>query len=155
MSTPEGGGPRGARTAADLVDTLHLEPHPEGGWFRRTWTAPTRVDTPRGRRATASGILFLLEGDQEAAWHVVLSDELWLWHGPGSLEVHLGGTGAAPRDDPDPVVLDGDADVPAVQLLVPAGTWQRTFARGGCALATCIVSPEFDYADWELARGSD
>lgn len=154
--------------AAALVASLDLAPHPEGGWFRRTWTAPARVMTANGDRATASGILFVLDDGQEAAWHQVLSDELWLWHGPGALEIHLGGRGDAPVEDSAPTILYGNwvdgADVsgpslasscgeaaPLVQFLVPAGTWQRTFARGGVALATCIVSPEFSFKDWQLA----
>lgn len=155
--------------AAALVASLELAPHPEGGWFRRTWTAPARVMTANGERATASGILFVLDNGQEATWHKVISDELWLWHGPGALEIHLGGCGDAPVEDPAPTVLQGnwagaagalrtagaptsfDAP-PLVQFLVPAGTWQRTFARGGVAVATCIVSPEFSFEDWQLAH---
>ena len=156
--------------ALTLAHERGLEPHPEGGWYRRTWTAPTRVDMPRGDRATASAIIFLLDRDQEAAWHKVISDELWLWHGPGTLEIHLGGTGQAPdgraavtvlgahRDCGEPTgstgdSADGSTGVGAqFQLLVPAGTWQRTFARGDVAFATCVVSPEFTFDDWELAN---
>lgn len=138
--------------ATELVKQLDLAPHPEGGWFRRTWTAPTRVTLERGERATASGIIFLLDDGQEAAWHKVASDELWLWHGPGQLEIHLGGSGDSPCQEPEVTVLScaSGADQPRAQLLVPAGTWQRTFARSGVALATCIVSPEFTFDDWQL-----
>ena len=41
-----------------------------------------------------------------------------------------------------------------MQVLVRAGTWQRTFARGDYALATCVVSPEFTFDDWKLAEGA-
>lgn len=137
--------------AEELVAQLDLAPHPEGGWFRRTWTAPTTVTLERGERATASGIIFLLDEGQEAAWHKVVSDELWLWHGPGDLEIHLGGSGDTPTN-PYTVTLSNEDSPgePRVQLLVPTGTWQRTFARRGVALATCIVSPEFSFEDWQL-----
>lgn len=154
--------------AQRLVTDLQLAPHPEGGHFRRTWTAPTIVDVPQGKRATASAILFVLDRDEEAQWHVVRSDELWLWHGPGILEIHLGGEGDTPSDSPRIVRLGSplpheasspsageqtfsEADNP-VQFLVPAGTWQRTFARDRAALATCVVSPEFSFKDWKLAE---
>ena len=88
-----------------LIDAMGLAPHPEGGHYRRTWTAPTRVDTPRGSRHSASAIIFLLERDEEARWHLVHSDELWIWSGPGTLEVHLGGSGYAPDADPHIVTL--------------------------------------------------
>lgn len=154
--------------AQRLVTDLQLAPHPEGGHFRRTWTAPTTVEMPQGTRATASAILFVLDRDEEAQWHVVRSDELWLWHGPGTLEIHLGGEGDAPCENPRLVRLGtlppGEASSPStgeqtfvegdnpVQLLVPAGTWQRTFARNDTALATCVVSPEFSFEDWKLAE---
>ena len=83
-----------------LIDAMGLAPHPEGGHYRRTWTAPARVDTPRGSRHSASAIIFLLDHDEEARWHLVHSDELWIWSGPGALEVHLGGSGDAPSADP-------------------------------------------------------
>ena len=79
-----------------LIDSMGLAPHPEGGHYRRTWTAPARVDTPRGSRHSASAIIFLLKCNEEARWHLVHSDELWIWSGPGALEVHLGGSGDAP-----------------------------------------------------------
>ena len=47
--------------AAEVVAALGLAPHPEGGWVRRTWTSPTTVDLPDGRRRpTATVILFRL-----------------------------------------------------------------------------------------------
>ena len=118
------------------------------------------MDTPRGSRHSASAIIFLLESDEEARWHLVHSDELWIWSGPGALEVHLGGSGDAPEADPRIVTLGSPAGREAsdptnpVQILVRAGTWQRTFARGDYALATCVVSPEFTFDDWKLAEGA-
>ena len=151
--------------ASTLVKQLDLAPHPEGGHFRRTWTAPTHVETPRGQRATASAILFVLDRDEEAAWHLVHSDELWIWSGPGALEIHLGGDGEAPSSEPQIVTLGSPAteeeelfpSEPSnpVQFLVPAGSWQRTFARGQAALATCVVSPEFSFEDWKLASAGE
>ncbi|WP_448759434.1 cupin domain-containing protein [Actinomyces sp.] len=141
--------------ASTLVKHLNLAPHPEGGHFRRTWTAPTHVETPRGQRATASAILFVLDRDEEAAWHLVHSDELWIWSGPGALEIHLGGDGEAPSSEPQIVTLGSPAASNPVQFLVPAGSWQRTFARGQAALATCVVSPEFSFEDWKLASAGE
>jgi len=132
-----------------------LAPHPEGGWFRRIWTAPTAVTTPQGVRPTATAIHYLLTPGEHSAWHVVTSDELWLWHGPGRLELSLGGSGADPataheviRVTLGPSFADGDR----AQCLVPAGVWQSASLAGDTeALVTCVVSPGFDFADWRLA----
>ena len=37
------------------------------------------------------------------------------------------------------------------QSLVPAGEWQRTLPSDGDALVSCLVSPGFDFADFDLA----
>jgi predicted cupin superfamily sugar epimerase len=37
------------------------------------------------------------------------------------------------------------------QVVVPAGTWQRTVPSSDTALVSCLVSPGFDFADFELA----
>ena len=121
---------------------------------------PRRWTLRAGAATSASAIIFLLDRDEEARWHLVHSDELWIWSGPGALEVHLGGSGNAPEVDPRIVTLGSPAGTQAsdasnpVQILVPAGTWQRTFARGDYALATCVVSPEFTFDDWKLAEGA-
>jgi predicted cupin superfamily sugar epimerase len=134
---------------------LGLERHPEGGWFRRTWTAETAVTTPAGPRPTATGIHYLLTHGESSAWHVVTSDELWLWHGPGLLEIRLGGDATAPVADDEAALVILGPDIRAgqvAQCLVPAGTWQSARLAGSDeVLVTCVVSPGFSFDDWRLA----
>ncbi len=125
---------------------LGLEPHPEGGWYRRTWASSGAVDTDRGARPAATLILFLLPPGEASAWHTVTSDELWLWHGPGPLALELGGVGEHPSDVPEGIVLD----LRNPQALVPAGVWQRTRSAAQETLVSCVVSPGFDFADFAL-----
>lgn len=127
---------------------LRLEPHPEGGWYRRTWAATATVETEAGRRLAATLILFLLPPGEASAWHTVASDEVWLWHGPDPLVLELGGFGEAPETD-ERIVLGPGADQ-EVQVLVPAGTWQRTVPSAGETLVSCVVSPGFDFADFVI-----
>ena len=133
--------------------SLDLEPHPEGGWFRRIYTSSVPVETAGGERPTATCIHYLLTPGEESLWHVVTSDELWLWHGPGTLELSLGGNASGPSGNPEVVRLGGDhaaGEVPA--RLVPAGVWQAARLGGTDeALVSCVVSPGFDFADWRLA----
>lgn len=129
-----------------LAVQLDLEPHPEGGWYRQTWASGTTVTLADGRvRPTATLIHFLLPAGERSAWHRVRSDEIWLAH-RGSVIVELGGSGPAP--------LAGqrlEVDLTSPQVLVPAGVWQRTVASDTVALVSCLVSPGFDFADFELA----
>lgn len=138
-------------TIPERAAALGMEPHPEGGWFVRTWTSTDKVATQGGPRPAATLIHYLLEAGQASSWHVVSSDEVWLWHGPGRLDLQLGGTGSTPEDGP--IHRLGDAGDELAQVVVPAGTWQRSLPASAEVLVSCLVSPGFDYADWSLFEG--
>ena len=136
--------------APPLAVSLGLAPHPEGGWFRQTWASPVEVTLPDGRvRPTATLIHFLLAAGESSAWHRVASAEVWLAH-RGTVALELGGDGPRPAE---PTRLLVGTDVAAgerAQALVPAGVWQRTVPAAHDALVSCLVSPGFDFADFEL-----
>ena len=143
-------------TRPPLAELLDLQPHPEGGWFRRTWTSTVPVVPPGsaadGVRPTATAIHYLLGPGEQSRWHKVTSDELWLHQRGASLEVRLGGSAAEPGE-PTTLVLGGDlAAGDRLQVLVPAGTWQAAGPATADVLVTCVVSPGFDFADWTLAE---
>jgi predicted cupin superfamily sugar epimerase len=132
----------------ELAARLGLEPHPEGGWFRQTWVADVQVTLPDGRvRPTATLIWFLLPTGESSAWHRVRSDEVWLAHS-GVVRLELGGDGPSP--EPTETVYVGTAADQVSQALVPAGVWQRTLPGDAEALVSCLVSPGFDFDDFEL-----
>src|SRR5260370_29289297 len=89
-------------THSPLVDRLGLTPPPEGGWYRRTWQAPVDVAPVgySGQRPVATAIYFLLHPGEESRWHLVRSDELWLWHHGGPLTLRLAGTVDRPQATP-------------------------------------------------------
>src|SRR5687768_5404157 len=123
----------------DLIRTLALAPHPEGGWYRETW----RADAPRGVRAAATSILFLLEQGQRSHWHKADADEMWLFHAGSPLRLETAATDTGPvraaRLGSD--VLAGEQP----QVRVAAGHWQSAEADRGWALVSCIVSPAFEF----------
>lgn len=143
-----------ARARPRLAETLDLSPHPEGGWYRRTWetTASFHPAGYPGDRVSATGIYYLLEPDEQSRWHQVRSDELWLWHRGGPLTLLLGGTGARPAPTPEPMTLGPFVERgQQPQVLVPAGTWQAARPAGAEeVLVSCVVSPGFDFADFHL-----
>jgi len=106
------------------------------------------VETPGGPRPSATAVLYLLDG--VSRWHRVRSAELWCWHRGSAVELRVGGPGATPSSAaPDPPVHRLDGRRPQVQ--VPAGWWQSARLLGpDPALVTCVVSPGFDFADFEL-----
>ena len=126
-----------------IIETLDLAPHPEGGWYRETWRAPSE-----GGRSAGTAIHFLLEEGQRSHWHRVDADELWLWHAGSPLALCVEQEGGAIET----VALGGDViRGHAPQWRVPANRWQSTEARSGWALVSCVVVPGFDFAGFELA----
>jgi uncharacterized protein len=133
-----------------LAASLGLEPHPEGGWYRQTWSSPVTVTLPDGRtRPTATLIHFLLPAGESSAWHRVSSDELWLAH-TGTVALDTGGTGSRPAGVTRVLVGVTPGAGERSQALVHAGVWQRTVPSQHDALVSCLVSPGFDFADFEL-----
>ncbi len=159
-------------TATGLAHTLGLAPHPEGGFFRETYRAEEVVETPRGRRAACTAILFLVTTKAVSRLHRLGSDEIWVFQGGLPLEVvTLAPSGELRR------VLLGDAAEPdgqeeqkaaapqgvhrqalEPQALAPAGHWQGARLAGGThlpaerawCLLSCVVTPGFEYADFEM-----
>lgn len=139
-----------------LAEKLDLAPHPEGGWFRETWRSPVAF-TPggyEGPRASATCIYFLLEPGERSQWHRVRSTEIWLWHDGGPLTISLGGTADEAAAEPREIMLGPDvAAGQSPQVVVPAGEWQSADPAGAKhVLVSCVVSPGFDFDDFELLR---
>jgi len=135
------------------VTALGLQPHPEGGWFAETWRSAHTFEPIgyAGPRAAATAIYFALFPGEESAWHVVTSDEIWLWHAGGPLELRLGGAGDEPGDA-ETHVLGPDVTAGArPQVRVPGGFWQSAAPSGGQpVLVSCVVAPGFDFADFRM-----
>ena len=122
----------------EIIRSLGLRPHPEGGLFRETFRSPVMVETPRGPRSASTAIYFLLRAGEKARSHRVLSDEVWHHYDGAPLKLTVEG---------NEVRLDKSHP----QAVVPAGAWQSAEADGGWVLCGCTVAPGFDFNDWELA----
>lgn len=131
--------------ARAIIDRLGLLPHPEGGWYRETW----RADATDGERASATAIYFLLEAGQASHWHRVDAAELWLWHAGSPLTLRTAAVDCGPVADVSlgPDIVGGETP----QHLISTGHWQAAEADHGWTLVSCIVSPAFEFAGFELA----
>lgn len=138
----------------ELARALNLQPHPEGGWYRETWRSEIGFtpDGYDGERASATAIYFLLAPEERSRWHRVKSAELWMWHSGGPLILSLGGTSDNPADPPQDITLGPDvASGQQPQAIVPPTAWQAARPAGyEPVLVSCVVSPGFDFADFEL-----
>jgi predicted cupin superfamily sugar epimerase len=134
------------RPGESLIAALDLVPHPEGGWYRRTWVA----DAEGGTRPAGSAIYYLLLEGEISAPHRVDATELWHFYDGDPLELC--------REWPDggsdvkvlgPDVLSGQSP----QVVVDAGVWQSARPLGRYTLVGATVTPAFDFEGFELRQG--
>jgi len=130
-------------SSAEIIATLDLKPHPEGGWYAETFR-----DGAGGARGHSTAIYFLLEEDQLSAWHRV-RDAAEVWHfyagAPLALSMHEEGGGVIEQ-----VLGTALASGERPQIVVPAGWWQSARSLGEWTLVGCTVAPGFDFATFEL-----
>ena len=132
-------------TAAEIVATLALAPHPEGGWYRQTW----EDDAARGGRASGTAIYYLLERGQRSHWHTVDAAEIWHFYAGAPLDLWLSETegGPAVRHALGPDIAAGQRP----QVIVPRLHWQSARSTGDWTLVGCTVSPGFRFEGFTLA----
>jgi len=141
---------------AELIKTLGLLRHPEGGWYRETYRSagliphaalPERFDNSR---SYCTAIYFLLESGDISALHRINSDEIWHFYSGMSLTVHV----ITPQNEYYPLYLGSNLSAgETFQCVVPAGCWFGAEVNGdGYSFVGCTVAPGFDFADFEMGK---
>jgi uncharacterized protein len=139
-------------SADDVIASLQLMPHPEGGFFAETFRAEA-LPFPlpeRGERSASTAIYFLLRTEDFSALHVVSSDEVWHHYYGDALELHCFdlaqqhrlvrlGTELQSGERPQHVVRRGELQGARVRP-----------GRHGFVLCGCTVAPGFDFADFRM-----
>ncbi|MFB6356049.1 MAG: cupin domain-containing protein [bacterium] len=127
------------------VEKLELEPHPEGGYYKRTYTSDTKLQSGR---ACSSAIIYLLHSGEKSRLHRLGSDEMWHFYGGESLTIHQfcekeryqrRTLGQKFKQNQTP------------QVLIPSGNWFGATVDTGFSLVGCTVTPSFHFDDFELA----
>ncbi|MFG0286156.1 MAG: cupin domain-containing protein [Phycisphaerales bacterium JB039] len=136
--------------AADLIKTLALSEHPEGGWYREIFRSAAGVRAADGRqRSACTTIYFLLTATDRSRWHVVQSDEIWHFYEGAPLQLlTVDPAGFALQQRMLGTVTGGQRP----SWTVPAGHWQAARSTGAFTLCGCTVAPGFDFADFAMLR---
>ncbi|MEQ8351757.1 MAG: cupin domain-containing protein [Leptospiraceae bacterium] len=141
----------------EIVESLNLQPHPEGGYFAETYRSelevPGSLIGAHGPRQSCTGIYFLIPAGEFSAFHRIRSDEMWHFYYGDPLLVHQilsDGSYHCHR-------LGSDVRRSVFQAVVPAGAWFASEPDPetndlGYSLVGCTVSPGFDFEDFELAQ---
>ena len=130
--------------ADELVRTLGLVPHPEGGHYAEVFRSAVRVQTARGERSALTTIDFLLRAGECSAWHRVRSDEIWHLLEGGPLVLWL--------LPPDLSRVDRVELARVRRHVVPADWWQAAEPAGEFAYVGATVGPGFEFADFSFGR---
>lgn len=139
------------------VQLLQLEPHPEGGFYKRTYESELQLkpsalpNSFTGDRFASTAIYFLLGGKDFSAFHRIKSDELWHFYDGGGLHIYV----INPNGEAEVLKLGNDLkNGYSFQLVVKAGCWfaSKPANENSFSLVGCTVAPGFDFADFEMAK---
>ena len=137
----------------ELIRRFGLQPHPEGGYFRETYRAASKVkrEGSEETRTASTAIYYLLCDGAHSAWHRIKSDEVWHFYAGEPLLVHV-------LEEAGQLVthrLGNPLKHPGAvfQAVVPAGLWFAAECEDPAtfALVGCTVAPGFEFSEFELA----
>lgn len=128
----------------EIIRTLNLAPHPEGGYFRETF----RHVGEGGTRGAGTAIYFLLRKGERSHWHRVDAAEVWHFYAGDALELSTSG---APGEVTRRILGSSLENGQLPQLIVEPLEWQSARSLGEYTLVGCTVSPAFEFERFELA----
>jgi len=130
--------------ADELAARFSLEPHVEGGSFVEMNEA-----VPEGMERAPSGVIYYHLGSGEHSdFHVLDSDEYWLWHAGSTLEIWIVG------DDGSMCIRRLGAEKGAEPcILIKAGVVfgaRHTAGAGDGTFVSCVTVPRFSYEHYRI-----
>ena len=132
------------QSAKDIIRTLGLKPHPEGGYYTETYR-----DEAGGERGHSTAIYYLLEVGDCSQWHRVTDAvEVWHYYAGAPLALTLSSDGkSAEAHRLGPNIDFGERP----QVVVPTNWWQTAESLGEWTLVGCTVAPGFEFSSFEMA----
>jgi uncharacterized protein len=147
------------KNAQYWVTSLGLSPHPEGGFYKSSFDSEVFISgigeiNEDSKRKLFTSIYFLLRSNDISHFHRLKSDELWYYHGGSSLTIHIIDESGEYKEVKLGLNLE-KGELP--QILVPKNTifGSSVFEADTFSLVGCMVSPGFDFEDFELFYQED
>lgn len=135
------------KTIAEWQQALDLIPHPEGGFYKETEESSTRIEVNGRQKLLYTSIYFLLTPESPSHFHRLTADEIWYYHDGAPLTVHC----LFPDGRYEAVKVGKNLEKGEhLHYLVPKGTIFGSTVATDYALVSCVVTPGFEFSDFEL-----
>lgn len=142
------------KTKQTWIDYYNMEAHPEGGYFHQVLKSEETIDRKNQLpRALYTSIYFLLTDSNPSRFHRLTADEVWYYHYGNPLTIHM----ITSEGEYQQVALGTDVEKGEVlQTVVPKDTifGSTVEEKDGYSLVGCMVSPGFEFEDFELFERS-
>lgn len=138
-----------------FISKLGLTPHPEGGYYKESFQSAEMTSDQEltvnfeGKRKLYTSIYFLLTSNDISHFHRLKSDELWYYHAGSPLTIHMIEENGNYKEIKLGLNME-KGEVP--QALVPKNTifGSSVMDKDTFTLVGCMVSPGFEFSDFEL-----
>lgn len=141
-------------TADYFVKNLEMIAHPEGGFYKETFASAENISDRdlnvkfEGSRILWTSIYFLLRNGEVSNFHRLKSDEMWYYHSGSPLTIYMiSPEGELTTEQLGLNIENGEKP----QVVVPKDyIFGSAMNNEGYALVGCMVSPGFEFKDFEL-----
>ena len=134
--------------AEELLQTLRLQPHPEGGYYSEIHRSAMQVQHNGKPRSSMTSIYFLLTRGQVSRWHVVDAEEAWHYYEGQPIELYIMPPDFSNVEKISLGIPGSDGTKPV--HVVPAGWWQASRSSGEYSLCGCTVAPAFEFSGFRM-----
>lgn len=146
-------------TADYFIKNLDMTPHPEGGFYKEIYASEENITSNdlkvdfEGSRILWTSIYFLLKDGEVSNFHRLKSDEMWYYHSGSPLTIYM----ISPEGELITEQLGLDIEHgEKPQVLVPKNyIFGSAMNHEGYALVGCMVSPGFEFKDFELFKRNE
>jgi len=148
------------KSAEYFIKQLKLEPHPEGGHYRRIYESSefiSKENLPKkygSKRHYSTSIYYLLNKTEVSKFHKLKSDEIWHYYFGSSAMIYIiDESGKLNIKKLGPNIDEGEE----FQVIIKSNSWfaSELSNKDSFILVGCTVAPGFDFEDFELAEKSD
>ncbi|HCL4437507.1 TPA: cupin domain-containing protein [Clostridium botulinum] len=137
-----------------FIEKLDMIAHPEGGYYKESFISAENITdsdlttTFEDKRILWTSIYFLLRNGEVSNFHRLKSDEMWYYHSGSPLTIYM----ITPEGELITEQLGLDIEKgEKPQVLVPKNyIFGSAMNNKGYALVGCMVSPGFEFRDFEL-----